>query len=165
MKKEKEYIQLNNSDDVLTLWIRTREGVETGECLTFDMEDIELLDTLEKMRIETRKNHNWINNQLAIIDKKQDFTKKGEIMSNNTKETYYAIKSFYKKQKDIFDMFLGKGGVDKLLYGRKFEWTTIEEILKIINEVIAPKLGSTTENVINKIKGKYNTSKEEDVLE
>lgn len=165
MKKEKEYIQLNNSDDVLTLWIRTREGVETGECLTFDMEDIDLLDNLEKMRVETRKNQQWIDNQLTIISKKQDFTKKGEAMSNNTKETYHAIKSYYKKQREIFEIFLGEGAVDKLLYGRKFEWGTIREILKIINEVIAPKLEKLTDNIINKIKGKYNTSKENDVLE
>lgn len=163
--EEKKYIQLNNSGDVLTLWIRTKEGKETGECLTFDMEDIDLLDNLMKMKNETVKNHNWINTQFTIIDKKQDFTKKGDFISNNTKETYHAIKSYFKRQKEIFDLFLGEGGVDKLLYGRKFEWETLTEIQEIIEKQIEPLLEKTTDNVINKIKGKYNTSKENDVLE
>jgi len=164
--EDKKFIQLNNSDDVLTLWIKTKEGVETGECLTFDMEDIDLIDNLEKMKSETRKNHQWVNNQLTIINKKEDFTKKGETISNNTKETYRVIKSYFKRQKDIFDIFLGDGGVDKLLYGRKFEWTTLNEILKIIDEQITPLLKGTTENIINKVKTKYDyTNKENDVLE
>lgn len=165
MKDEKKFIQLNNSDDVLTLWIKTKEGKETGECLIFDMEDIDLLDNLEKMRVETIKNHNWVNNQLSIIEKKQDFTKKGEIMSNNTKETYKALKSYFKKQKEIFDIFLGEGGVDKLLYGRKFEWNTLTEIKEIIDEQIEPMMKKATENIINKVKNKYsNFDKEQDVL-
>lgn len=164
--EEKKFIQLNNSDDVLTLWIKTKEGVETGECLTFDMEDVDLLDNLDKMRVETNKNHQWVNNQLTIINKKEDFTKKGELMSNNTKESYKVIKSYFKRQKEIFDIFLGQGGVDKLLYGRKFEWGTLTEILKIINNQIEPLLKETTENIINKVKTKYDYSnKENDVLE
>lgn len=164
--EEKKYVKLNNSDDVLTLWIMTKEGKETGECLTFDMEDIDLLDNLEKMRIETQKNHQWVNNQLTIINKKEDFTKKGEAMSNNTKETYRVLKSYFKRQKEIFDIFLGEGGVDKLLYGRKFEWNTLEEILKIIEEQIEPLLKQTTDNIIAKVKGKYKYNDAEDnVLE
>ena len=164
--EDKKYIQLNNSDDVLTLWIKTKEGKETGECLTFDLEDVDLIDNLDKMRAETIKNHNWVNTQLTIINKKEDFTKKGEVMSNNTKETYRVIKSYYKRQKEIMDIFLGTGGVDKLLYGRKFEWATIEEILKIIDEQIEPLLNQSFDNIINKVKKNYGiTAKENDVLE
>ena len=43
---EKKFIRLNNSDDVLRLYIETKEGKETGEYLEFDMEDIDLLDNL-----------------------------------------------------------------------------------------------------------------------
>ena len=164
--ENKKFIQLNNSDDVLTLWIRTKEGKETGESLTFDMESIDLIENLDKMNTETIKNHNWVNNQLTIIGKKEDFTKKGELMSNNTKETYRVLKSYFKRQKEIFDMFLGEGGVDKLLYGRKFEWGTLNEINDIIQKQIEPLLKKATNNIIDKVKGKYNyTSKENDVLE
>lgn len=165
--EEKKYIQLNNSDDVLTLWIKTKEGKETGECLTFDMEDIDLLDNLEKMRTESIKNHNWVNSQLAIIGKKEDFTKKGEAISNNTRETYRVLKSYFKRQKEIFDIFLGKGGVDKLLYGRKFEWGTLQEITEIIEKQIVPLIKQTTDNIVDKVKKKYNYKnlEESNVLE
>ena len=165
--ENKKFIQLNNSDDVLTLWIKTKDGEETGECLTFDMEDVELFDNLEKMRVETIKNHNWINNQLTIIGKKEDFTKKGEMASNNTKEAYKALKSYFKRQKEIFDIFLGENGVDKLLHGRKFEWGTLMEVQEIIEKQIAPLLEKTTDNIIEKVKKKYSPQniEESNVLE
>ena len=40
------------------------------------------------MQTESKKNYDWINNQMIIIDKKQDFTKKGQFMSNNEKLKY-----------------------------------------------------------------------------
>ena len=61
---------------------------------------------------------------------------------------------------------MGEGGVDKLLYGRKFEWNTLEEIIKIIEEQIEPELKKTTDNIIAKVKSKYNyTAQEDNVLE
>ena len=160
---EKKFIRLNNSDDVLRLYIETKEGKETGEYLEFDMEDIDLLDNLQKMQTDLIKNHNWLKNQLTIIEKKQDFTKKNEIMTNNQKEQYKAVKSFYKKQKEIYDMFLGENGVDKLLYGRKFEWNTMEEVQKIIEEQIMPLLEITFENIKDKVKKRYKPFEKEEI--
>lgn len=153
--ENKEFITISDSTNVLRLWIKTKDGKETGEKLEFNLKDIELLDRLEKMNVEQKKNQLWIKNQLAIIEKKQDFKKKGQIMSNNEKMQYEAIKTFYKKQKDIYDMFLGKGGVDKLLYGRPLEWETLIEIEEIINKQISPKLDITMDNITNEIKNKY----------
>ena len=154
--EEKKYVQLGESTNILRLWVKTKDGKETGEYLEFNLKDIELLDRLQKLQDEQNKNRQWVKNQFAIISKKQDFTKKGKIMSNNQELEYNAIKEFYKKQKNIFDMFLGKNGVDKLLYGRKFEWDTLNEINKIINEQITPYLDITMDNIKNEIKGKYN---------
>ena len=61
----------------------------------------------------------------------------------------------------MFDLFLGKGGVDKLLYGRDLEWDTIEEIEKIISEQIIPDLDVSMENIKNKIIKKYNVDKKD----
>lgn len=160
---DKKYIKLNNSDDVLRLYIQTKEGKETGEFIEFDMEDIDLLDKLDKMQDDLIKNHNWLKNQFIIINKKEDFVKKGKIMSNNEKMKYDALKSFYNKQKEIYNLFLGENGVEKLLYGRKFEWKTMEEIDKIIKEQIAPYLDITMKNITDKVKNKYSNVKKEEI--
>ena len=152
---EKKYIKLNNSDDVLRLYIQTKDGKETGEYLEFDMEDIDLLDNLQKMQNDLVKNHNWLKNQFTIIEKKQDFTKKGNLMSNNEKMKYDALKSFFNKQKEIYNIFLGENGVEKLLYGRKFEWNTMNEINEIIEKQISPYLDITMKSITDKIKNKY----------
>lgn len=160
---DKKYIKLNNSDDVLRLYIQTKDGKETGEFIEFDMEDIDLLDNLQKMQDDLIKNHNWLKNQFIIINKKEDFVKKGKIMSNNEKMKYDALRSFYNKQKEIYNLFLGENGVEKLLYGRKFEWKTMEEIDKIIKEQIAPYLDITMKNITDKVKNKYSNVKKEEI--
>jgi hypothetical protein len=161
-----EYIELGENENLLKLGIRTKDGVDTGETLEFNLKDIELLDKLQKMRDDNKKNHQWINSQLVIIDKKQDFRKKDQLMSNNEKLKYEAIKTFYKKEKEVYDLFLGEGGVDKLLYGRPLEWTTLREIDKIIETQIAPKLDINMDNIVKEIKQKYTSTKEEEsVLE
>lgn len=162
---EKKFIQIEENKDVLKLWIKTKNGKETGDFLEFNLEDIELLDTLQKMNDETNKNYQWINNQITIIDKKQDFKKKNKIMTNNEEMKYNAIKQYYKKQKDIFNMFLGENGVEKLLYGRKFDWETLEEVSNIIKNQISPQLNVTMDNITNKIKNKYKIEIKKDNIE
>lgn len=162
---EKKFIQLNDNKDVLKLWIKTKDGKETGDFLEFNLEDIELLDTLQRMNDETNKNYQWIKSQITIIEKKQDFKKKNKIMTNNEEMKYNAIKQYYKKQKDIFNMFLGENGVEKLLYGRKFDWETLEEVNNIIKNQISPQLNITMDNITNKIKNKYKIEMKNDDIE
>ena len=165
MENEKQkIITIDESTNVLILNIYTKDGKDTGEVLEFNLKDIELLDRLDKMHNENIKNQKWINDQLVIIDKKQDFERKGYLLSNNERLKYDALKSFYKKQREIFDMFLGKGGVDKLLYGRVFQWDTIVEIKKIINEQIEPYLDINMKDIESEIKQKYGTLNKGNVL-
>ena len=159
-----DFITLGESKNLLTLKIKTKDGEYTGEKLEFRLKDIELLQKLEQMQNESKKNYDWINNQMIIIGKKQDFTKKGQFMSNNEKLKYEALKTYFKKQKEVYDLFLGNGGVDKLLYGRPLEWDTLKEIDKIINEQIVPKLDITMDNIIKDIKDTYKTSENKEVL-
>ena len=82
-------------------------------------------------------------------------------MSNNERLSYEAIKKYYTMQKNTFDLFLGKNGVDKLLYGRELEWDTIEEIEKIIVKQIIPQLDVTMDKISQDIIKKYNVKKED----
>lgn len=140
------------------------ESKPTGEYLEFDLEDIELpfkyQDALERLK-KSRQN---LKNQFVIIDKKQDHKGK-KLMSSNEEEKMKALNKFYKEQIEIYNIFLGENGVQKLLNGRKLRWTTLTEIDELIEKQIAPKLNITLDSITKKIKSKYNIKKEDNVLE
>ena len=146
-------IKLNKSD-VLTLKIRTTEGIDTGEVLTFDLEDVELPLKYQEMLEKHKKNLSDINNQLLIISKRQDVKGK-KLLSKNQEDEIRAINVFFKKEVEVYNMFLGEKGVEKLLNGRKIGWSTLEEIGEIIDKQIAPYIEIDMERITNKIKAKY----------
>jgi len=99
-----------------------------------------------------------------IIDKKQDHKGK-KLLSSNELAKLEAVNEFFKREKEVLDMFLGDGGVDKLLNGRKMGWTSLQEITEIITEQIAPYFDKTMENITEKVKEAYkNVSEEKDVI-
>ena len=150
-------------DNVLRLGIKDSEGNDTGNILEFDLEDTELLLRYYDLIEKDKKNRQWLNNQLIIIKKKEDHRGK-KVLSSNEYDILKAYNDFYKKEKEVFDMFLGQGGVDKLLNGRRLGWTTFNEITKIIKEQIAPKLDITMDKVTDKIKNLYKDSIEEETI-
>ena len=146
-------IKLNESD-VLRLKITTDKGEDTGEYLEFDFEDIELPLKLQDVLDKSKKNREWLRNKIVIIEKRQD-VKTDRLMSKNEEEKIRAINSFFKKQVEIYNIFLGENGVEKLLNGRKLGWTSLQEIEEIIEKQIAPYIPGQTENIAKKIKEKY----------
>lgn len=151
---EEKFIKLNKSD-VLTLKIKTSDGKDTGGILTFDLEDIELPLRYQELIEKDKRNKEYLRNQMVIIEKKQDFTKKGQLMSNNEKEKIKALQDFFKKEIEVYNMFLGENGVQKLLNGRKIGWTTLQEIDDIIDQQIAPYLNVSMDSITKKVKEKY----------
>lgn len=155
------YIQLNKSD-VLKLEIVTDDGTKTGEFLEFDLEDIELPLRYQDLVEQDKKNKTNLRNQLVIIDKKQDVKGK-RLLSKNEEEKVKALKNFFDKEIEVYNMFLGENGVQKLLNGRKFGWTTLQEIDEIIKEQITPHIDLSMEKITNKVKSKYKVPTEEDI--
>lgn len=149
-----KYIQLNKTN-ILKLGIRDYEGNETGEYLEFDLEDIEIPLRYQELLEKEKKNRTWIKNQFLIIDKKQDVKGK-KLMSKNEEEKIRVLNEFFKKEVEIYNMFLGENGVQKLLNGRKIGWTTLDEIDEIIIKQIVPHLDLNMEKISDKIKNKYN---------
>ena len=147
------YIQLEK-DSVLRLGIKDSEGNYTGNFLEFDLEDTELLLRYQELMEQDKKNRIWLNNQMVIISKKEDHKGK-KLLSSNEEAELKAINEFFQKEKEVLDMFLGEGGVDKLLNGRKLGWTSLTEISKIINEQIKPFFNKTMDNITNKVKDMY----------
>ena len=147
------FIQLGKSD-VLTLKIKTDTGEYTGETLTFDLDNPDLLLKYQDLIEKDKKNWQNARNKINIINKQQDHKGK-KLLSSNQEARIRATSEFFKEEQKIFDMFLGEGGTAKLLNGRTFSWGTMAEIKNIIIEQIAPHLDKTMENLTEKVKKEY----------
>lgn len=158
------FIQLNKSD-VLRLGIKDAEGKPTGEYLEFDLEDIELPLKYQELLERDKKNKEWLRNQFVIIDKREDVKGK-KLLTKNEEDKIKAINTFLKNEVEVYNMFLGENGVQKLLNGEKLKWTTLPEIDKLIEEQIVPHLNFDMNKITDKIKTKYGEAKlqEENVL-
>lgn len=143
-----------NKDDILRLEIVTSDGEKTGNYLEFDLEDIELPLKYQELLEKDEKNKKNLRNQLLIIEKRQDVKGK-KLLSKNQEDEIKALNDFFKKEKEIYDLFLGKGGFDKLLNGRAMTWTVFEEIDELIEKQILPHLDLSMTRIQDKVKEKY----------
>jgi len=144
-----------NRDNILRLKIETVDGKDTGEYLEFDLEDIELPLKYQELLEEDKKNKERLKNQMLIIDRRQDVKNKKKLLSKNEEDKIKTLNEFYKKEAEIYNMFLGENGVEKLLNGRKLTWTIFDEIDEIIEKQIIPHLDMSMENITKKVKEKY----------
>lgn len=148
-------------NDILKIAIEETDGTPTGEYLTFDLEDIELPIKLSECELKHRNNCNWIAMQMSVISKKQD--KKGKkLISSNEEEQIKAMKEFYQKEEEALDLFLGKGGVKKLMHGRSYYYSMYDDIVEMLEPVI-PMLEKSFESIANKIKKKYKMDDEKEL--
>ena len=152
------------NENILKLEIVNEIGESTGNYLEFDLEDITLPFKYQEIIERLKKSRNNLKNQFTIIEKKQDHKGK-KLMSSNEEEKLKALNNFYKEQVEIYNIFLGENGVQKLLNGRKLRWTTLSEIDELIEKQIAPQLDLTMNDITKKIKSKYSNKKEDNVLE
>ena len=157
------FIQLNR-DNILRLGIRTADGEDTGEHLEFDLEDIELPLRYQELIERDKKNKDQLRNQILIIEKRQDVKGK-KLMSKNEEDKIKALNEFFKKEIEVYNMFLGENGVQKLLNGRKLGWTSLQEIDEIIDKQISPHIEVNMKDITKKVKEKYKATEETEVLE
>ena len=158
-----DVIQLKK-DNILRIGIKDSNGVDTGEHLAFDLEDIELPLRLNQCDVQHKKNLEFLKNQFIIIDKKED--KKGKfLLSWKEEEKLKVLQEFYKREMEALDLFLGKDGTNKLLNGRKPYYSMYEDINDMLVPIL-PKLKLKADDIANKIKEKYsNKATEKNVLE
>lgn len=153
-----------NKDSVFRLGIQTSDGKDTGEYLEFQLDDIELPLRYQELIEKDKKNKEQLRNQMLIIDRRQDVKGK-KLLSKNEEDKIKALNEFFIKEIQVYNMFLGARGVEKLLNGRKFTWTTLQEIDEIIEKQIAPHLEVNMKNITDKVKEKYSQTvkKSEDI--
>lgn len=153
-----------NKDSVFRLGIQTSDGKDTGEYLEFQLDDIELPLRYQELIEKNKKNKEQLRNQMLIIDRRQDVKGK-KLLSKNEEDKIKTLNEFFIKEIQVYNMFLGARGVEKLLNGRKFTWTTLQEIDEIIEKQIAPHLEVNMKNITDKVKKKYSQAvkKSEDI--
>lgn len=156
------FIKLKDND-VLRLYIEDKKGNKTGEYLEFDLEDIEMPLRYQEMLEKEKKNRENIRNQFILIDKREDHKGK-KLFSSNEEAKIKALQEFFNKEVEIYNMFLGEKGIEKLLNGKKLGWTSLNAINDIITEQIAPYLDMNMEKITNKIKNKYSSNEDKEVL-
>lgn len=161
--KSDNYIQLEKNEDVLRFKIKDEEGKDTGNYLEFNLADIELPLKYQMMIEEDKKARAYLQNQFRIIDKKQDHKGK-KLLSSNEEERIKALVNFYKKEEEIYNIFLGENGVKKLLNGQPLSWTSLGQIDEIIVKYIQPKLETNVVDIKDRIMKKYN-KKQSDIIE
>ena len=149
-----EYAIKLNKEETLKLNIFDSEGNDTGEYLEFNLEDIELPLRYQELIEKDKKNKENLRNQLLIIEKRQDVKGK-KLLSKNEEDKIRALNNFFMKEIEVYNMFLGPRGVEKLLNGRKFTWTTLQEIDEIIETQISPHLNVNIQKITDKVKEKY----------
>ncbi len=152
-------IKLSKSNE-LRLKITTDDGEDTNEYLIFDLEDIELPLRYQEMLERDKKNRDWLQKEFIIIDKRQDVKGK-KLLSKNQEDKIKALNKFFKEEIEIYNMFLGERGVEKLLNGRKFGWTTLSEIDDIIAQQILPYFDKKTDEIEKRVMEKYKIEKKE----
>jgi len=157
-----DFIQLKPSN-IKRFGIRTADGVDTGEYIEIDIEDLELPKRADICNKKHQENARELNNQRIIINKKQDHKDKNEIYSDNEKALIKAMQEFYAKEEEALDEFIGEGATRKLLAGRRPYLSMFEDINEYM-EQIAPVLKEHQESLIEKIKSKYGKEEEDNVL-
>ena len=162
--KSDNYIQLKADEDVLRLNIKDETGKDTGRYLEFDLNDLDYLLILQEMVEQDKKNREYLKNQYTIIDKKQDHKGK-KLFSSNEEAKIKATNDFFKKEAEIYNMFLGKDGVEKLLNGKKLTLARLDAIDDLIEKQILPKLEIQADDMKKRIMSKYSNTKRDDVIE
>lgn len=147
------YIQLKKKD-TLKLGIRDEEGKDTGEYLEFNLQDIELPLKYQEMLEQDKKNKEWVQKQMVIIDKRQDVSSK-KMLSKNEEDRIKVLNEFFKKEVEIYNIFLGENGVQKLLNGENLGWTSLSLIDEYIEKQILPYLDMNMKHITELVKEKY----------
>ena len=165
IKSDNNTIQLKRNENILRLYIKDENGKRTGEYLEFDLLNPKYLLKYQDLVEEDKKNRLWFQNQLTIIDKKQDHKGK-KLYSYKEEEILKAYDEFNEKTKKVYNMFLGENGIEKLLNGRDISLNTLQEIDLIIEECILPKIQLNAKQIKDMIRNKYKDSqKRDDVIE
>lgn len=155
-----DYIKLKERKDILRLGIvdeegniaKDKEGKEV--CIEFVLGDVDLPINYSKCVTKIEEAKKKLKAQIIIIEKKRDTKKKNSLLSTNDEAKVKAIKEFYKQMQDAMDLFLGEGGTEKFLNGRKPYFEMFDDLSEAL-EPHMDKLKLTMTDMTDRIKNRY----------
>lgn len=153
----KDYTIQYKDTDTLEFKILDSKGNETGETLKFNLNDVELPLKLQDIQEKIKKSRINLKNKATLIKSRPD--KRGKkLMSANEEAMIQLIGDFFKEQAQIYNQFLGKNGVEKLLCGCPLGWTSLKKIDEIVEKTIMPELNTSMDKIMKEIKDIYKES-------
>lgn len=164
-RSKMDYINLKKRKDIIKLGFKDEDGnILTNKddeeiFLEFDLGDIELPIKYNRCVNSVNQAKKNLKIQFVIIDKKQDHKGK-QLLSSKEEAKAKAIRQFYKEMQEAMDLFLGEGGTEKFLNGKKPYWEMWEDI----DEALAPyydQMKLTVNSMTERIKEKYKISESE----
>ena len=158
-----EYITLKEKTGLKRFGIKTQDGEDTGEYIEIDLEDIELPIKANECQARHFENYKKLKNSLEEAKQKSDEVAENEIFSEKQKATFEAYNEFYKAEEEALDLVLGKGATRKLLGGRKPYLMMYDDINGYLEQIL-PTMEETQKKLEQKIREKYQTKKEDDIL-
>lgn len=163
MTEKESFIQLEKNN-VLKIKIKNSDGEDTGKYLEFDLEDIELPLRLSQCDEMHKKNMQFLNTQLAIIEKKEEHNGK-KLLSWKMEEKLKLLNRVYQDEMKALDLFIGEGKTQMLLdlMGRKPYLTMYNDIGRILQPIL-PKIKQNKDAITEKIKEKYSILDNKEVL-
>ena len=164
MENDIQTLQVKRSDSLIRIGLKDENGKDTGEYLQFDVEAINNALNFQECIELHKKNLSALKNQFIIIDKKQDHKGK-KLMSANEEAKMEALESYYKKEMEALDLFIGKGKTQVILniMGREPYFSMFDDISELLEPVL-PVIEKGFKDFKSKIEKKYQV-KEENVLE
>lgn len=148
-------LKVKTNENLLKFKLIDEEGNDTGEYLTFDLEDMNCALRYQDCIEQHRKNAEYIKNQQVIISKQEDHKGK-KLLSSNEEKMQKALVEYYNREIKALDLFLGEGKTKVILkiMGREPYLSMFEDISEMLEPVI-PELEKSYENIKKKIVGKY----------
>ena len=158
-----EYIQLKKGTGLKRFGIKKEDGTDTGEYIELDIEDINLPIKANECSLKHVENYNNLKVKIKEANKLENKEAENEIISERQKAILEAFKEFYAEEEKALDGFLGQGATRKLLGGRRPYLTMYDDINEYLAQIV-PTMEEAQKNLEEKIKAKYQTEKEDNIL-
>lgn len=158
-----EYITLKEKTGLKRFGIRTADGVDTGEYIEIDIEDMDLPIRANECQKKHAENLKKLQSKIAEAEQKTDIKNETEIISEKESFVLEALREFYAAEEEALDNVLGQGTTKKLLAGRKPYVTMFDDINEYLEQIM-PTMEETQKSLENKIRTKYHEEKEDNIL-
>ena len=133
--------------------IYTIEVNDKGETIEFDLVDIELPFKFDRALNDVNRIYKDLQAKLVIIEKKQDHSIDGQVMTANEREKLEAHRTAFKEMRIAMDAFLGEGACQKIFGDRNYV-----DMYDDLFEALAPhfeKMKLNTKGIKERILDKY----------